>query len=171
MRKNIIDKTIYFYDDQDNEIMNIDFSFDDCTWYFKSNSIITITEDTELYSLLDNFMKNDYVFFDEVFLNYKDNQKLIWYSDCYCNLDDEFSIANVSCLNIEKKDSCFNIWCTKKLDEIIDRNHKYYGIGFSPLGNGRYSKNVNTGFTLQDDFIMQIYQPLLNKNKVLKNKL
>ena len=32
---------------------------------------------------------------------------------------------------------------------------KSYVIGFSPLGNGRYAKNIETGLTLQDDFVQQ----------------
>ena len=88
-----------------------------------------------------------------------------WQAGYYYNPDDEWSIASVSCINIVKKDSCFIIKCTKKLDEIIDRPHKTYGICFSPAGNGKYSKNLNTGLTLQDDFVTCIYQPLLNKNK------
>ena len=51
---------------------------------------------------------------------------------------------------------------------MIDRPYKTYGICFSPAGNGKYSKNLATGLTLQDDFVSHIYQPLLNKNKVLK---
>ena len=58
----------------------------------------------------------------------------------------------------------------KELDEIIDRPHKTYGICFSPAGNGKYSKNLNTGLTLQDDFVTHIYQPLLNRNKVMLKK-
>lgn len=168
MKKVINDKAIYFYDDDNHEIMYIDYSTDECIWYFHSNNIITVTKDMELYTLLDSFMNHCYEFDDDVLPNYKDNDKLIWYSDCYYNPDDKWSLASVSCLNIEKKDYSFNIWCTKKIDEIIDRPHKTYVIGFSPAGNGRYSKNINTGSTLQNDFVTHIYQPLLNKNKVLK---
>ena len=168
MKKIIIDKTIYFYDDNNKEIMYIDYSSDECIWFFHSKSIINVTEDMELYSLLDNFMNNYYEFSDDVLLNYKDKNHLIWYSDCYYNPDDEWSIASVSCLNIERNDFCFRIKCTKKLDEIIDRSHKNFVICFSPAGNGKYSKNLNTALTLQDDFVTHIYQPLLNKNKVLK---
>ena len=113
-------------------------------------------------------MNNYYDFGDEILQNYKDSNKLIWHSDCYYNPDDKWSIASVSCLNIERNDNCFKIWCTKKLDEIIDRPYKTYGICFSPAGNGKYSKNLATGLTLQDDFVIHIYQPLLNKNKALK---
>lgn len=51
---------------------------------------------------------------------------------------------------------------------MLDRPYKTYCISFSPSGNGKYTKNLNTGLTLQDNFVTHIYQPLLNKNKVLK---
>jgi hypothetical protein len=168
MQKTIKDKTIYFYDDEGNEMMYINYSTDECIWYFQSESIINITKDMELYNLLNNFMNNNYAFSDDVLQNYQDENNLIWYSDCYYNPDDEWSMASVSCLHIVRKDACFEIRCTKKLDEIIDRSHKTHGICFSPLGNGKYSQNLQTGLTLQDDFITCIYQPLLNINKVLK---
>ena len=168
MKKIVSHKTIHFYDDENNEIMYIDHSTDECIWYFHSDNIINVTADMELYNLLYIFMNNYYDFGDEILQNYKDSNKLIWHSDCYYNPDDKWSIASVSCLNIERNDNCFKIWCTKKLDEMIDRPHKTYGICFSPAGNGKYSKNLATGLTLQDDFVIYIYQPLLNKNKVLK---
>ena len=171
MQKVIKDKEIYFYDDNNNLIMCLDYRIDDFVWYFNTNEVIKINEDMEIYSLIDEFMNEEYIFSDELLKSYKDKNKLIWYSDCYYNPDDEWSIASVSCINIVKKDSCFIIKCTKKLDEIIDRPHKTYGICFSPAGNGKYSKNLNTGLTLQDDFVTCIYQPLLNKNKVLKKQL
>ena len=168
MKKIVSHKTIHFYDDENNEIMYIDHSTDECIWYFHSDNIINVTADMELYNLLYIFMNNYYDFGDEILQNYKDSNKLIWHSDCYYNPDDKWSIASVSCLNIERNDNCFKIWCTKKIDEIIDRPYKTYGICFSPAGNGKYSKNLATGLTLQDDFVIYIYQPLLNKNKVLK---
>lgn len=54
------------------------------------------------------------------------------------------------------------------MDEIIDRKNKSHVIGFSPLGNGRYVKNIETGLTLQDDFVQQVYQKLLKNEKVKK---
>lgn len=168
MKKVILGNIVHFYDDNDCEIMYIDHSVDDCMWYFYSNNIINITQDMELYNMLDNFMQQNYVFSDDVLPSYKDNNKLIWYSDCHYNPDDEWSVISVSCLNIERKDGSFNIWCTKRLDEKINTPNKSYGICFSPCGNGRYSRNVNTGATLQDDFVVLIYQPLLSKRNVLK---
>ena len=165
MNKVIENKRVYFYDDNNNLIMYLDHSIDDCIWYFDTNEIIKITEDMELYPLISSFMDQDYTFNDGILKNYKDKNKLIWYSDCYYNPDDEWSVKSVSCLNIERIDNYFNIWCIKKLDEIIDRKNKTYGIAFAPAGNGVFSRNINTGLTLQNDFIRIVYQPLL-KNKI-----
>jgi hypothetical protein len=169
MNKVIENKTVYFYDDNNNLIMYFDHSIDDCIWCFDTDGIIKITDDMELYSLISSFMNQDYTFNDGLLKNYKDKNKLIWYSDCYYNPDDEWSVDSVSFLNIERKDNYFNIWCTKKLDEIIDRKDKTYCIAFAPSGNGVFSRNVNTGLTLQDDFVTLVYQPLIrNKTKMLK---
>ena len=167
MQKIIRDNSIYFYDECDREIMYMDYSKDDCIWYFYLKDII-VTRDMELFDLLDNFMKQDYIFSKEILQCYKDKDKLVWYSDCYYNPDNEFSIASVSCLKIEKMNNFFRIECNKKLDEIIERSSKSYGICFSPLGNGRYAKNRNTDSTLQDDFVINVFQPLVCKTKVLK---
>jgi len=169
MNKVIKDKTVYFYDDNNNLIMYIDYSTDELIWYFNTNEVIKITEDMELYSLISNFMNQEYIFNNELLQSYKDKNKLIWYSDCYYNPDDEWSVESVSSLNIERKDNYFNVWCIKKLYERINKKEKTHCIGFSPLMNGVFSRNINTGLTLQDDFSTMIYQPLLkNKTKVLK---
>ena len=138
MKKIIHNKTIYFYDDNDTEIMYIDHSTDECAWFFNSSDLIKITQDMELYNMLEHFMKQEYVFSDEILKNYKDENRLVWYSDCYYNPDDEWSIDSVSCLNIEYKEGCFNIWCKKTLYEKINTPRTFHCIVFSPAGNGKY---------------------------------
>ena len=168
MQKVIKDKTVYFYEEA-NLIMYIDYSTDELIWYFNTNEVIKITNDMELYSLINNFMNQDYIFNDELLKSYKDKDKLIWYSDCYYNPDDEWSVDSVSSLNIERKDNYFNVWCNKKLYERINKKEKTHCIGFSPLMNGVFSRNINTALTLQDDFSTLIYQPLIKiQPKVLK---
>ena len=55
------------------------------------------------------------------------------------------------------------MWCTKPLDEVIDREQKFHCICFSPCGNGIYAKNNSNGLMLQDDFILEVYHKLLKK--------
>ena len=167
MHKVINGTKISFYDDSDNETMYIDYSSDECVWYFNSSEVATITEDSALFEPIKNIMLQQYEFDNnEVLHSYKDDNKLVWYSDCYYNPDDEWSINSVSCLAIEFIDGVYKLKCTKPLDEIIDRKNKTHGICFSPGGNGRYAKNIKTGKTLQDEFVINVYQKLLEKEKV-----
>lgn len=170
MKKVINGSSIEFWNEEKNEkVMYIDYSTDECAWYFHDSSEITITKDMELFELLKALMSQQYeIDKNEILYSYKNNNKMIWYSDCYYNPDDEWSINSVSYLTIEYVNGVYKMKCTKPLDEIIDRKNKSHVIVFSPLGNGRYAKNIETGLTLQDDFVQQVYQKLLKNEKVRK---
>ena len=161
---------IEFWNEETNEmIMYIDYPTDECIWYFSSSEVITITKDMDLFELLKNIMSQQYDFSDsEVLKSYKNNNSLVWYSDCYYNPDDEWSRNSVSYLTIEFVNDAFKLKCTKPLDDMIDRETKSHVIGFSPLGNGKYAKNIKLGLTLQDDFVQMVYQNLLKNDKVKK---
>ena len=167
MKKKINGSRIEFWDEETNKIiMYIDYPADECIWCFSDSNEITITNDMELFEPIKQFMSQQYIFNeDEDLKSYKNNNKLVWYSDCYYNPDNEWSRDSVSYLTIEYIDGIFKIKCTKPLDEMIDRKDKSHVIGFSPLGNGRYTKNVKSGMTLQDDFVIGVYQELLKKEK------
>ncbi len=165
MYKVINDTKISFYDNN-AEIMYIDFFTDECVWYFATDDVITITNDMELYGLLKDIMSQQYEFYNvDELINYKDDTKLVWYSDCYYNPDDEWSKNNVSYLTIEYLDGTFTLKCTKPLDNMINRSNSSHVIAFSPGGNGRITENKNTGSTLPTDFVIMIYQKLLKKEK------
>lgn len=167
MYKVVSGTKISFFDDNDGEMMYIDYSTDECIWFFRDSEQIIITENEELFKLLKRIISQQYKFNDNSLLkSYKDNNKLVWYSDCYYNPDDEWSRNSVSYLTIEYTNGVFKIKCTKPLDEMIDRKDKSHVIGFSPLGNGKYTKNIKTGLTFQDEFVINVYQKLLQKEKV-----
>lgn len=169
MHKVVNETKVSFFDNSDNEIMYIDYPTDECIWYFNNSEVITITKDMELFELLKALMSQQYeIDKNEILHSYKNNNKMIWYSDCYYNPDDEWIINSVSYLTIEYVNGVYKMKCTKPLDEIIDRKNKSHVIVFSPLGNGRYAKNIETGLTLQDDFVQQVYQKLLKNEKVRK---
>lgn len=170
MIKEIRGKAIYFYDKDGTELMHMDFSTDECIWFFESDKKITITKDMELHSLLETFMNNDYMFYQSHLQSSKESDSLIWFSDCYYDPNDEWSVDSVSCLHIQKQNQNYDVWCTKELDKKIDRASKTYCICFSPCGNGIYNKNMSTGTTLQSDFVTHIYQPLMFKPKQMQKK-
>ena len=105
MKKSIEKNKVFFHDDENHEIMFIEHSLDECIWYFYSNDVIVVSPDMELYDLIAKFMSQNYVFGDAILENYKDNNSLIWYSDCYYNPDDDWSVASVTCLHIEKSEN------------------------------------------------------------------
>lgn len=160
MKKVINGKEIVFYDDNNNAIMYMDYPHDECVWGFYSDAVITITPDMELYSFIDYLMKQSYVFGNSLLKSYKDDNYLKWYSDCYYNPDDEMSVNSVSCLNIKREGNSFKIWCVKPLFDIYPNRTRFYAIAFSPCGNGVYSYNDETGLSLQDDFVINVYRKL-----------
>ena len=73
MKKLIKEKTIYFYDENDEEIMYIDHTTDECIWFFNSDRLVTINLDDELYELLNNLMDNTYQFINNDLIEWQKN--------------------------------------------------------------------------------------------------
>ena len=170
MKKIINGNRIEFWNEETNEmVMYIDYLTDECIWYFNNSEEIAITKDMKLFDPIKELMLQQYVFNeDEILKSYKTNNKLVWFSDCYYNPDDEWSRNSVSYLTIEFVNDAFKLKCVKPLDDMIDRGTKSHVIGFSPLGNGKYARNIKSGLTLQDDFVQMVYQNLLKNDKVKK---
>ncbi len=170
MKEIINGSKIEFLNEETDEIvMYIDCFADEYIWYFKDSNEIILTQDMELFELIKKLMLQQYMIYDsEVLKSYKDKDKLVWYSDCYYNPDDKWSRNNVSYLTIIYDKSEIKLKCIKPLDKIIDRKDKSHVIAFSPCGNGRCTRNLKTGMTLQDDFVIDVYQKLLKKWKVKK---
>lgn len=169
MKKIISNTKITYLGEENNELFYIDYSFDECIWCFNTNQKITIEQSSELYDVLNEFMINNYTFYENELGDYKDDNKLVWHSDCYYNPDDRLSVMDVSTLFIEKNNDAYIIWCEKPIDKLLNKITNFFVIGFSPLGNGRYNSNLETGATLQDDFVIQVYQKIL-QSKVLKKQ-
>ena len=168
MKKVIKESRIEFWNEETNKIiMYIDYSTDECIWYFSNGNEIIITEDMILFEPLKEIMNNEYSFNEqEVLKSYKNNNELVWYSDCYYNPDDEWSRNSVSYLSIIYKNNVMKVRCINPLDKFLDKNDVSHIIAFSPLGNGKFAKNIDTGLTLQDDFVINVYQKLLKENKL-----
>ena len=165
------DKSKIIYSIDEEVKMSMDFLSDEFTWLFNSSDVITITKDMRLYYYIEYIMDQDYTFSNANTLkDYKDKNKLIWYSDSYYRPEDIWSISSISYLTIEREKESFKIYPTKPLDKMIDRQAKYHLITFSPAGNGKYALNNNTGTTLQDDMVINVYQRMLEKQKIKEKK-
>ena len=169
MKKLISGSRIIFYDDNNQKIMYIDYSTDECVWFFESSKSIEIEESMELYEPLSFIMKQKYVFNEKsVLKSYKIDNKLVWYSDCYYDPDDEWSKNWVSFLTIELKDGLITVTPKKTLEKNNESRDFFHCICFSPLGNGEFTRNETLGTSLQDDFVKNVYYELLQNKKVKK---
>lgn len=150
----------------DKIIIQMYYVGDEFVWILHSKNIV-INNDSELYNELCNIMNNNYIFQDNI-PSFKKFDMLVWLSDQYCDVDDIESINRVNRFIIKKLNDSFLISVSNPFCEENNINKNSYLVSFSPLFNGFYSRNLDSGLTLQDDFCM-MYHNLLNMNKhVLK---
>ncbi len=167
MKKIINDSEVAFYNG-DAKILSFDYQNDEFTLMVNTSEVIEIEDESVLFNCLENLFVNSYDFGYNFLNDKKTTSELVWHSDCYYNADDELSISDVSCLHIIFDDNKYKIWCDKKLENILNKSYNSYCVVFSPGGNGRYAKNINTGLSLQNDFISCTYHELIERQKCKK---
>lgn len=167
MEKIMTEDKIKFYDGE-KEILSLGFIADEFILTINTDGIIEINENEELYEYLNDIFMQNYDFGENFLNDNKTEQELIWHSDGYYNPDDIWSIKALNCLHITFNGEKYNMWCENEIDKQFNRKRSQYYISFSPAGNGKYAKNTNTGCSLQDDFVVDLYQKLFQKKSVKK---
>lgn len=118
-----------------------------CDFCSNKPLVISKKENIDLYNKINSIMDNNYVFDDK---NIKTQDKLVWQSDQSKN-------KNTSSLKnkfiIEKFGELYKISCSNQQQSNYSKI-----IVFSINGNGRYSLNLETGSTFQDDMEMVFFQ-------------
>ena len=146
--------------------------------YLYTDNPITITQDLDeyLYSNLNQLLENEYVFANNG-LSYKKDNMIVWFSDQYCDIEDEYEVSKVNRLILKKTEDGIQISYKNPFFEMynIKRCHLNM-VAFSPAGNGFYSRNINTGLSFQDDIFRAFYKTLLceydrTKKKIKKYKV
>ena len=156
----INDKIVELINENGELVLEQQFHADEFIWVVRSKeSIILHRENNEtFYDELSEIMNNDYTFQSGV-PSLKTQNKLVWFSDQYCDLEDEDSLKRINRLVIEKIDDTFKISVSNPFLEEINIKKSIYIIAFSPLYNGYFTRNTKTNLTLQDD-MATIYQKL-----------
>lgn len=173
MEKRIFANKISFYDG-DKELISLKFVGADFTIYVNTKEVIEINNDNEIYECLNEIFKMQYDFGYNRLNDIKTNSLLVWHSDCYYNPNDIISVSSLSCLHIKLEDGIYKLWCDKEINKLLNLDIEEFCIGFSPCGNGRYARNIKTGSTLQDDFVIKLYQRLFLeslKEKTITRKI
>ena len=137
--------------------------------YTKNKIIITKELDEYLYSNLSELLENKYIFANNN-LSYQIDNKIVWFSDGYCSVEDKEETDKVSRLIIEKKDNEINISYSNPFYERYEIERDPV-IAFSPAGNGFYSINIKTGLSFQDDIIIAFYKTYTKEKNKLKKKV
>lgn len=160
--------TVQILDENENILLEQKYIADEFIWIiYNKQVIINKNENETFYDELNKIMNNNYIFQKNI-PSSKTKEKLIWLSDQYCDLEDEESLSKINRLIIQKINDKFII---KIENPYLEKNNLLKNINiisFSPSGNGYYTKNLDTGLTLQDD-ISLIYQNLINlKQRILQ---
>ncbi len=148
--------------DGDTELFSMGFFFDEFIWSFNVNSAIMITRDVDevFYNNLDSIMNGKYLFRNND-LSSLDNDRLVWFSDQMCDFEDIDATNKVSRLVIERVEDSFKLYMTNPFLDEFGINRKRM-VAFSPMGNGYYTHNMETGSTFQDDIIINLFWKSLN---------
>lgn len=149
-------KLLLFKDDE--LYLTLNFLADEFVCIINKNEPLIIEENDNIifFNKIKEFMSNNYIFADK--FSIKTDDKLVWLSDQYGNLEDEYETDKISRLVIEKKDNQFILYSYKPIFQKYNIKKPLMNI-FSPSRNGRYSENIITGSTFQNDFIF-LYQSL-----------
>ena len=137
--------------------------------YTKNPIIITKELDECLYLNLKILLENNY-FFSNSDLSYQTENKIVWFSDGYCDMDDEYERSRISRLIIENIDNQIQISYLNPFYEEYNLDRDAI-IAFSPSGNGFYSRNEKTGLTFQDDVVWAFYKTLVKDYVKPKKKV
>ncbi len=137
-------------------------------WEISKPLILTENDDKSFFDNLNWLMKQSYYFPHQY--SFKDENKLVWFSEHCFDIDDKLNCDLTPRLIIEKENDIFKISYSIpyiKENRLLDRGAI---ISFAPAGNGYLTKNIGADSTFQDDLINVFYQTLENKS-ILKSKV
>lgn len=136
-----------------------------CTFYTSDSVVISKSLDEVLYDCLQDIMSNKYYFANK--LSKKNDNEIIWFSDQYCDLDNDNETDKINRLIVTKENDEFVLSIINPFLERMGIRKSGSVIAFSPAGNGAFSRNISTGSSFQDD-IISVFHNIMDKKK-LKN--
>lgn len=153
----------------DDGIILLEFGFfaDEfiCTFYTFDPVVITESVDESLYDCLQDIMNNKYDFSNK--LSAKNDNEIIWFSDQYCDLENEYETDKINRLTIKKEENKFVLFFDNPFFDKNTIKMSHAMVAFSPAGNGSYSRNLITNSSFQDDIIIAFHN-IMNKKSLNK---
>lgn len=154
---------IQLIDDNDAILLELGYLHDEFTCVFNTAEPVVISEadDEYLYRNLQSLMDSEYEF---SIYSTKTENEITWISDqCCYDLEDDYEASKISRLIIRREERGFVLSWHNPFFEKNGIKRSYAVIGFSPAGNGAYSRNKVTDCSFQHDFVM-VFQNTLNKS-------
>ena len=169
LKRDIQNRKLYIIDNEEILLQTGKLGADFVIHFYTKNKVIITKEiDEYLYLNIKELLENNY-YFRHSNLSYQTDNKIVWFSDCYCNIEDEEERESVSRLIIERIDNQIELSYENPFYEKYNINRDGV-IAFSPAGNGFYSRNEKTGLTFQDDVIWAFYKTLVKESVKPKKK-
>lgn len=159
-------KKIIIYNDG-KMVLELGFFADEftITTYTDSNIVIARETDDFLYDELTRLMENNYTFGNP--FSEKTPDKIVWFSDQACDIENKSETDKVTRLVIEREGNCFKISTFNPFFQKLGFRRNSNVVALSPLGNGFYAKNTDTGYNFQDEVVMA-FKRTLNRDKSLE---
>lgn len=154
-------------DDNGVILLELGFITDEFVFTFYTTMPVVISEfdDEFLYNYLQSIMDNEYDFSNK-FSTKKDNE-IIWFSDQYCDLENEYETDKINRLTIKKEENKFVLFFDNPFFDKNTIKMSHAMVAFSPAGNGSYSRNLITNSSFQDDIIIAFHN-IMNKKSLNK---
>lgn len=155
---------MHFIGDNGLKKMTLQFVEDDFAIVLFSDTVtIPKSVDEEFYNQFSKLFDNKYLFRDNYSFS-KDNV-ISWVSDEYNGQKDDINSHNI--LTIIRSNNSIFFDCKNNKYEKEGYKNQLPIIYFTPLGGGRYSRNMTTGYSLQDD-IIEAFNNTMNNVKIDK---
>ena len=170
LKRDIQNRKLYIIDNEEVLLQTGKLGADFVIHFYTKNKVIITKEiDEHLYLNLKELLENNY-YFRHNDLSYQIDNKIVWFSDCYCNIEDEEERESVSRLIIERIDNQIELSYENPFYEKYNINRDGV-IAFSPAGNGFYSRNEKTGLTFQDDVVWAFYKTIVKESVKQKKRI
>ena len=150
--------------------VELEFSFfadEFCLFFHTPHVVIKKEENESFYSSFETLLNQSYQFSHPY--SYQDENTLVWLSDVSGDLEDPEEADRISRMILHREGDTLSFTLQRPFLEKIGVPVRDGAVAFSPAGNGCYTKNKETGKTLQNEMI-ECFWNCLESNKIKEKR-
>jgi len=107
-------------------------------------------------------LNSKYIFDNKYSLQTEDS--IVWFSDQYCDLDNEMATMKVNRLVIKRVNDKIYLSVFNPFFEKMGVKRSFYAVSLTPSGNGIYSENLDSGESFQNEIVCAYQKTLYSNN-------